>query len=249
MPNQVTVEVVEGRRVRLVAAGRGRWRAAPPGCPGPPPGRGRRRPGWRRGCRARAGSALCRPRPLPRSAAARTTASSASRVIGSAPTVGSSSSRTRGRWIIAVAACRRRCWPPDRSRTRRSSTSPSARASASWSIRRRASRRRRPYRPAKANRFSRAVAVGYRASSWGASPRIGRTRAAARDAFIPSTRTAPASGVTSPAVTRAKVDLPAPLCPTSPAISPDSTARSKPSSATVPPNRFTKPVASSSAVI
>ena len=39
---------------------------------------------------------------------------SASRVMGLAPTVGSSSRRIEGRWIMAVAACKRRCCPPER---------------------------------------------------------------------------------------------------------------------------------------
>ena len=63
---------------------------------------------------------------------------------------------------------------------------------------------------------------------------------------LPSSATVPAEGGTSPATTLAKVDLPDPLSPTSPTVSPRRTARSIPRSTRIGPKLRSTPALASS---
>ena len=89
---------------------------------------------------------------------------------------------------------------------------------------------------------------GKRASSWNISPiprRCGGTPSRSR----PSSVTAPASSGCSPAIARSSVDLPPPLGPRTATVSPSSTARSTPASASWPPSTTLAPATCSAGAI
>lgn len=85
------------------------------------------------------------------------------------------------------------------------------------------------------------MTAGYSEISCGATP----MSRAARPGGSPAMVTWPASGAARPATIRVNVVLPAPLCPTSPVISPGATLSVNPSRAVTRPYRLTSPAASS----
>ena len=149
----------------------------------------------------------------------------------------------RGRWSARRAAAggvRRRGWRRGRAggACRPSSRGPGGRPRP----RGRAGRAPRPPRPgphrrpwpnrrATMTRFSRPVMAGSTAANWPASPITPRTRSGCRAASMPATRRRPASGRSSVATARTRVDLPAPFGPSTAVTWPDGATRSSPSSA------------------
>src|ERR1700759_4457047 len=86
------------------------------------------------------------------------------------------------------------------------------------------------------------------AGTWKVRPMPARAcmSGVARVRLTPSKLTVPVVGVASPARQLKKVDLPAPLGPIRPMISPSATVRSALRTAKKPPNAFDTPLASSS---
>ncbi len=84
-----------------------------------------------------------------------------------------------------------------------------------------------------------------RSSAWMSSCRTSEMPSAIASAGLPGVRplivTVPSSGVWMPAATFISVDLPAPLPPTRPTISPAATSKSTPRSAMTPPKDFLIP--------
>src|SRR5665213_2658928 len=93
-------------------------------------------------------------------------------------------------------------------------------------------------------RFSRAVSWLSNDGSWNTSPMRERTPSGSRETSRPATRAVPDVGLRSVQRTEMVVDLPAPLGPRNPKISPRRTARSMPRTASTVPYLFTRPVTS-----
>ena len=85
------------------------------------------------------------------------------------------------------------------------------------------------------------VSPGHNATSPGTYASLRWSGTASAQGSRPKRLTSPASARTSPSNTRSVVDLPDPLGPMKPWISPSWTARSSPSRAWVVPNRFRSP--------
>ena len=135
-----------------------------------------------------------------------------------------------------------------RSSTRTWRLSSTARASArslTQSMRRRRPRGSRPMKM-----FSATLSVGASSGSW-LTITMPRSSASFGDPIVrssPSISMRPASGASAPDAIRASVDLPEPFSPVSACTTPASSARSTPSRATTPGNRFVIPVSRSSGV-
>src|SRR5260221_13809715 len=151
------------------------------------------------------------------------------RVKASSALNGSSRSSTEGRVTRARAIAARWAMPPESCCGRASAKPPRpTRASTALDSAAR-SARGSAARPNSA--FCRTVSHGMRRGSWKMKPTCGFGPATAR----PSIWRVPALGTSSPPTMRSRVDLPQPLVPTMPMISPRPTLRSTPSSALVTP--------------
>src|SRR5450755_3716191 len=94
------------------------------------------------------------------------------------------------------------------------------------------------------SRFSRAVSWMSSDGSWNTRPMRERTPSGSRETSRPATRALPDVGLRSVQRTEIVVDLPAPLGPRNPKISPRRTARSMPRTASTVPYLLTRPVTS-----
>src|SRR3954449_1433206 len=155
------------------------------------------------------------------------------RTCGSRPTVGSSSSSSRGRCRRARAMSRRRRMPPlsastFASRRSRRLARPSARSIASWR-----SRVGTRYRCAKTRRFCSVVSETSRLSSCGTTPISARACLESSGSRWPRTSSSPSSQMTCAVSAFIVVDLPAPLGPSRPTHLPNGTSRSSPSTAVI----------------
>ena len=154
---------------------------------------------------------------------------------------GSSSSNTAAICVSVRASSTRCLSPPDSVSSCRASNSPvSVRSIAVRAISRSpapssSNRPRCGYLPIRT--VSNAV-KGWRASCCGMNAiRLARSPTAIAPRTAPSSRTSPASGFSSPAITRSRVLLPAPLGPNSPSSSPGRTSRDAESRILAPPSR------------
>ena len=95
--------------------------------------------------------------------------------------------------------------------------------------------RARPYRKAWNSRFSRAVSCPSSAGSWNTIPMCERTADGSVTTLCPATSAVPLVGRTSVQRMPMVVDLPAPLGPRKPKISPGRTSRSMPRTAWIWP--------------
>src|SRR3954453_17601485 len=163
------------------------------------------------------------------------------RTCGSRPTVGSSSSSSRGRCTSARAMRSRRRMPPDSSSTFVSRRSPRFAIATARSIAARRSVRGTRYRCAKTSRFCSTVSVMSRLSSCGTTPHSARATFDCRGSVNPSTSISPSSAIAWAVSIRIVVDLPAPVGPSRPTHVPAGTSRSRPSTAVMRPKRLTTP--------
>src|SRR3954468_21702891 len=163
------------------------------------------------------------------------------RTCGSRPTVGSSSSSSRGRWTSARAMSSRRRMPPESSSTFVSRRSPRFAISTARSSAARRSARGTRYRYAKTSRFCSTASVMSRLSSCGTTPHSARATFDCRGSVYPSTSSSPSSAIACAVSIRIVVLLPAPLGPSSPTHVPTGTSRSRPSTAVIGPKRLTTP--------
>src|SRR5919201_2433879 len=97
------------------------------------------------------------------------------------------------------------------------------------------------------SRFSRAVSWSSSDGSWNTRPMRWRTAAGSCMTSTPATRATPAVGVSRVQSMEIVVDLPAPLGPRKPKISPACTSRSMPVTASRSPYFLTRPFASMTA--
>ncbi len=176
-------------------------------------------------------------------------------VFGSRLAVGSSTSSSLGRCIIARAIPTRCLWPPERASARLFSIPDSPRRSSNrnaWSISSCGNRRNQafqnPTEPRRPDRtFSITVNRSTRANSWKIMPIPRRARRSSREErpviSTPSRRIRPADGSTSRLTQRIRVLFPAPEGPMTATTSPAGTDRSMPSRAREPeePYFFTRP--------
>ena len=122
--------------------------------------------------------------------------------------------------------------------------------SSSLARRRSALRDSRPGAPSSGRKmFSSTERSGARLVSWvtSAMPAESASRGERKASAVPRQSSCPRSGRTWPLMTRAKVDLPAPLAPSSACTSPQAADRVAPWSARVLPKAFSMPDASSAA--
>jgi hypothetical protein len=162
--------------------------------------------------------------------------------------VGSSANTTAGSITIARATATRWAWPPDISPGRRSANPSRPRRGNQVAARASAAARDSPLRSSGNATFSTAVSSGTSWPNWKTKPnevRRSRLRSPSRmrSTRRPSNVTAPSSGVRIPARQCRRVDLPEPLGPITATISPGSSSKSMPRSASVWPNRFRRPSA------
>src|SRR5512142_1037116 len=93
-------------------------------------------------------------------------------------------------------------------------------------------------------RFSRTLSSRSLVIAWGMTPMHRRTPSASAATSNPPTAARPPVGGTSVVSMRMSVDLPAPLGPSSPNVSPSATSKEIPSTAVKSPKRFTSPCTS-----
>src|SRR3954447_17318203 len=163
------------------------------------------------------------------------------RTCGSRPTVGSSSSSSRGRCTSARAMSSRRRMPPDSSSTFVSRRSPRFATATARSTAARRSPRGTRYRCANTRRFCSTVSVMSRLSSCGTTPHSARATFDCPGSVYPSTSISPSSAIACAVSIRIVVLLPAPLGPSRPTHVPTGTSRSRPATAVIGPKRFTTP--------
>src|SRR4051812_47349240 len=163
------------------------------------------------------------------------------RTCGSSPTVGSSSSSSRGRCTSARAMSSRLRMPPDSLSTFVSRRSPRFAIATARSIAARRSPRGTRYRCAKTSRFCSTVSVMSRLSSCGTTPHSARATFDCRGSVNPRTSISPSSAIACAVSIRIVVLLPAPLGPSRPTHVPTGTSRSRPSTAVIGPKRLTTP--------
>lgn len=163
---------------------------------------------------------------------------------------GSSSSRTFGRGASARARASRCCSPPESSCGYRPARWPSRTSSSMAATRSRRSRRGTALRP---NATLRATSRwGNNAWSWKTRPTLRRSGWCQQPppaTVSPAMAIRPASGRSSPAMSRRSVDLPQPLGPITATTDPDCTATEMPRTAVTPPKAFFTPVSSSAVFI
>ncbi len=156
---------------------------------------------------------------------------SSRRDSGSTPTVGSSSSSSRGE-RTRVQASPSFCFMPPESRPAsrsRKGARPVMRISAGQRSARCAADT--PCRSAYRDRFSATERSSYRPKRWGMYPMADCTACASATVSRPSTARLPASGSSSPAARRSRVVLPAPSGPRRPLMVPGARSRVTPSTA------------------
>src|SRR5437667_1083321 len=163
----------------------------------------------------------------------------ATRETGSRPVVGSSRKKMRGSCTRPRAISTRRRMPPDRFFTCLSRHCVSSTAASSSAISRSRFCRGTPYNLAKMIRFSSTLRSRSLVIAWGMTPIDLRTSSASRTMSKPLTRAVPAVGGSSVVSIRISVDLPAPLGPRRPKISPSPTAKLIPFTAVKSPKRLT----------
>src|SRR5439155_3225328 len=163
----------------------------------------------------------------------------ATRETGSRPVVGSSRKKMRGSCTSPRAISTRRRMPPDRFFTGAARHFVSSTASSSSSISRSRFSRGTLYSFAKMIRFSSTLSSRSLVIACGMTPIDWRTPSACRTMSKPLTSAVPAVGGSSVTSMRISVDLPAPLGPSSPKISPSSTAKVMPFTAVKSPNFLT----------
>jgi hypothetical protein len=169
--------------------------------------------------------------------------STARPLTASSSPVGSSARRSAGRCAIAMHSAARWRSPPESVPGSAPARSSSPAASSSASARRRRARRAVPRSASGRATQSRSARSGDSEvpeccpsspiDSWRIRARV---RAEARPMSRPSTRTAPADGVCSPAMTRSRVVLPAPLGPSTQMPSPRVTVSVAPCRAAASPS-------------
>ena len=181
---------------------------------------------------------------VPRSSLSeRTSCHNAMRLMGSRPVVGSSRNNTCGECTSERARSRRRRIPPEYPPTRRSPAAVRPTRSRSSPLRRRASTRPMPCRVACSRSSSFPVMSGSMAASCNATPIERRTMSASVTTSYPATLADPPVGRSKVVSMRTVVDLPAPLGPRNPKISPSVTSRSTQSTAITSPKVRCRPVA------
>src|SRR5258708_23434400 len=92
--------------------------------------------------------------------------------------------------------------------------------------------------------FSRAVRLPYRPAAWGSTPKCARAFEVSPRISMPSMQALPLSGVRTPYSMRRQVDLPAPLAPNMPVISPSRAMKDTSLTASMAPKRLLKFAAS-----
>ena len=162
--------------------------------------------------------------------------SRADSVSASTPSVGSSSSR-RGRSVTSArASATRRCWPVDRPAPRSPIGASRARSTRATSAARRRARSSASGAP---RRMLSATLPATSTGRWGTHAIRARHASSSRSSSpTPPTEIRPRSGRRSPMTRSSSVDLPAPLGPRRPTVSPGPTARES-SSRTGPPRPST----------
>ena len=153
------------------------------------------------------------------------------RVCGSSPTVGSSRNSTRGECIRPRAISSRRRMPPENSCTRPSRRSHSPTISSTTRIRSSVISLDMPYSSAWKRRFCAADRYTSSVESWKTRPMLRRTSRRLATTSWPATVAVPAVGSASVHSILIVVDLPAPLGPRKPKISPGATSNEIPSTA------------------
>ena len=142
------------------------------------------------------------------------------RATGSRPTVGSSSTSSRGALISDWASSSRRIMPPEYVPAKREAASVSPIAESASSTRCLRTRRGTSKSRANSSTFSTPVRFASADSACGTYPMARRTCIGCTAASMPKTRTDPVPGVSSVVIIRIVVVLPAPFGPSSPYISP-----------------------------
>src|SRR5260370_12656842 len=90
----------------------------------------------------------------------------------------------------------------------------------------------------------RGVRLRYRPAGWGSTPKCARPFEVSPSMAVPSTLALPLSGVRTPYSMRKQVDLPAPLAPNRPVISPSRATKDTSRTASMAPKRLLKFAAS-----
>ena len=180
---------------------------------------------------------------VPSATRSRSICQRSSRLRGSSPVVGSSSTSTLGLATTHAARSIRRRMPPEYDFTSLPADSVSSSRSSSSSALARATLRgswlRRPIN----SRLSRPLRYGSTVACCEATPILRRTSSACEATSKPATEAWPSVGIDSVVSMRIAVVLPAPLWPSRPSTVPGATSRSSPRSAQRSPNRFPSPVA------
>jgi len=148
--------------------------------------------------------------------------------------VGSSRNTTRGSWISARAIISRCCCPPESASTFAPALSANPSRSISPWARGSAAERGMPKYEAWKSRLSSTFSARSGLGRCGTTPIRRRTSTGRADTSTPSTRAWPPLGRTRVVRMPMVVVFPAPFGPSIPNVSPRSTRRSSPSSATTP---------------
>src|SRR5438477_8343124 len=163
----------------------------------------------------------------------------ATRDTGSRPVVGSSRKKIRGSWTRPRAISTRRRMPPDRFLTCLSAHCVSSTASSRLAMSFFRLSRGTPYNFAKISKFSLTLSSRSLVIACGMTPIDRRTLSASFTMSWPLTVPVPAVGGINVVSIRIRVDFPAPFGPSSPKISPSSTANVMPATAVKSPNFLT----------